>query len=157
MSAPVYLTKEGLNKLEDELRHLKTKGRAEIAEKIAYARSHGDLSENADYDAAKHEQELLEMRISKIESTLNRTQVIDPKEFPEGKVYILSNVKLRNKKNNSEITYTLVSEEEADFMSAKLAVNSPLGKALLGKATGETVSAKVPAGIIEYEILDIWK
>lgn len=157
MSAPVYLTKEGLNKLEEELRHLKTKGRAEIAEKIAYARSHGDLSENADYDAAKHEQELLEMRISKIESTLNRAQVIDPKEFPEGKVYILSNVKLRNKKNNTEITYTLVSEEEADFMSAKLAVNSPLGKALLGKSVGETVSAKVPAGTIEYEILEIWK
>lgn len=157
MSTPVYLTKEGLNKLEDELRHLKTKGRAEIAEKIAYARSHGDLSENADYDAAKHEQELLEMKIAKIETTLKRVQVIDPKEFPDGKVYILSNVKLRNRKTNADVTYTLVSEEEADFLAFKLAVNSPLGKALLGKTVGEVVSTKVPAGVIEYEILEIWK
>ena len=157
MSTPVYLTKEGLNKLEDELRHLKTNGRAEIAEKIAYARSHGDLSENADYDAAKHEQELLEMKIAKIETTLKRVQVIDPKEFPDGKVYILSNVKLRNRKTNADVTYTLVSEEEADFLAFKLAVNSPLGKALLGKTVGEVVSTKVPAGVIEYEILEIWK
>ncbi len=157
MSTPVYLTKEGLNKLEEELRQLKTKGRTEIAEKIAYARSHGDLSENADYDAVKHEQELLEMKISKIENTLKRVQVIDPREFPDGKVYILSNVKLLNKKNNKEITYILVSEEEADFMSAKLAVNSPLGKALLGKVVGDIVTTKVPAGIIEYKILEIWK
>lgn len=157
MSNPVYMTKEGLLKLEEELRFLKTKGRAEIAEKIAYARSHGDLSENADYDAAKHEQELLEMKISKIDNTLKRVQVIDPKEFPSDKVYILSKVKLRNKKTTAEIAYTLVSEEEADFQANKLAVNSPLGRALLGKVIGETVTTKVPAGIIEYEILEISK
>jgi len=125
------MTREGVAKIEDEIKQLKGKGRKEIAEKIAYARSHGDLSENADYDAAKHEQELLEMRISRLESTLIKVQ--------------------------KTVEYTLVSAEEADFQANKLAVSSPLGKALLGKTIGDTVITKVPAGDIVYEILEIGK
>lgn len=157
MQSPIYMTKEGLNKFEEELRMLKSKGRVEMAEKIAYARSHGDLSENADYDAAKHEQELLEMRISRIESILSKVQVIDPKDFPNDKVYILSKVKMRNKKTMAEVEYSLVSAEEADFHTNKIAVSSPLGKAMLGKSVGEIVTTKVPAGVIEYEVLEISK
>jgi transcription elongation factor GreA len=156
MSA-VYMTKDRLMKMEDELQELIGKGRKEIAQKIADARSHGDLSENADYDAAKHEQELLEIRIAKLQQTLSKVQVIDPNDFPSDKVYILSTVKVKNKKNNSIMTYTLVSAEEADFEQNKIAVSSPLGKVLLGKTIGEVVSLKVPAGITEYEILEIGK
>ncbi|GDX63364.1 transcription elongation factor GreA [Chlorobiota bacterium] len=156
-SGPVYMTREGVAKMEDELRQLKGKGRTEIAQKIAYARSHGDLSENADYDAAKHEQELLEMRISKLESTLMKVQVIDSKDLPDDKIYILSKVKLKNLNNSKIIEYSLVSAEEADFQANKLAVSSPLGKALLGKTVGDKVITKVPAGDIEYEVLEIGK
>ncbi|HYF04294.1 MAG TPA: transcription elongation factor GreA [Patescibacteria group bacterium] len=156
MSA-VYMTKDRLVKMEDELQELISKGRKEIAQKIADARSHGDLSENADYDAAKHEQELLEIRIAKLQQTLSKVQVIDPNDFPSDKVYILSTVKVKNRKNNSIMTYTLVSAEEADFEKNKIAVSSPLGKVLLGKTIGEVVSLKVPAGITEYEILEIGK
>jgi transcription elongation factor GreA len=156
-SGPVYMTREGVAKMEDELRQLKGKGRTEIAQKIAYARSHGDLSENADYDAAKHEQELLEMRISKLESTLMKVQVIDSKDLPDDKIYILSKVKLKNLNNSKIIEYSLVSAEEADFQANKLAVSSPLGKALLGKTVGDKVVTKVPAGDIEYEVLEIGK
>ena len=120
-SGPVYMTREGVAKIENDLRQLKGKGRKEIAEKIAYARSHGDLSENADYDAAKHEQEL------------------------------------KNNNTDKTVEYTLVSAEEADFQANKLAVSSPLGKALLGKTIGDTVITKVPAGDIVYEILEIGK
>ena len=157
MVAPIYMTKKGLTKFEDELRFLKSKGRIEMAEKIAYARSHGDLSENADYDAAKHEQELLEMRISRIESVLSKVQVIDPNDFPNDKVYILSLVKMKNKKTGVEIEYSLVSAEEADYQTNRIAVTSPLGKAMLGKKIGETVTTNVPAGVIEYEVLEIGK
>jgi transcription elongation factor GreA len=156
-SGPVYMTREGVAKMEDELRQLKGKGRTEIAQKIAYARSHGDLSENADYDAAKHEQELLEMRISKLESTLMKVQVIDSKDLPDDKIYILSKVKLKNLNTSKIIEYSLVSAEEADFQANKLAVSSPLGKALLGKTVGDKVITKVPAGEIEYEVLEIGK
>ena len=156
-SGPVYMTREGVAKIENDLRQLKGKGRKEIAEKIAYARSHGDLSENADYDAAKHEQELLEMRISRLESTLIKVQVIDQKDLPDDKIYILSKVKLKNNNTDKTVEYTLVSAEEADFQANKLAVSSPLGKALLGKTIGDTVITKVPAGDIVYEILEIGK
>lgn len=157
MSNPIYMTKEGLTKIEEELRYLKTKGRQEMAAKIAYARSHGDLSENADYDAAKHEQELLEMKIAKFEETVSKVQVIDPKDFPDDKIYILSKVKLKNYKTSKEIEYTLVSAEEADFATNKIAVTSPLGKALLGKKIGDVFETKVPAGVIKYEVLEISK
>lgn len=156
-SSPVYMTREGVAKIEDEVRFLKSKGRTEIAEKIAYARSHGDLSENADYDAAKHEQELLEMRISKLESTLMKVQVIDSKDLPNDKIYILSTAKLKNLNTGKTIQYSLVSAEEADFQTNKIAVTSPLGKALLGKTVGDKIITKVPAGDIEYEVLEIGK
>ncbi len=157
MAEAVYITRERLEAMQQEVHELKTKGRREIAQKIADARSHGDLSENADYDAAKHEQELLEIRISKIETSLSRAQVIDPKDFPDDKVYILSRVKLLNKKTNREIEYLLVSNEEADFEQNKLSVTSPLGKALLGRVIGDIVETKVPAGVIQYEVLNISK
>ena len=156
-SGPVYMTREGVAKMEGELKQLKGKGRTEIAQKISYARSHGDLSENADYDAAKHEQELLEMRISKLESILIKVQVIDSKDLPDDKIYILSKVKLKNLNNGKTIEYSLVSAEEADFQENKLAVSSLLGKALLGKTVGDKVITKVPAGEIEYEVLEIGK
>jgi transcription elongation factor GreA len=153
----VYVTREYLQTMQTELHDLKSRGRKEIAQKIADARSHGDLSENADYDAAKHEQELLEIRISRLEGALSRVQVIDPKDFPDDKVYILSRVRLLNKKVNKEINYQLVSPEEADFEQNKLSVTSPLGKALLGKVVGDVIETKVPAGVIQYEVLAISK
>jgi transcription elongation factor GreA len=153
----VYVTKEHLQSMQSELHELKTRGRKEIAQKIADARSHGDLSENADYDAAKHEQELLEIRIARLEGALSRVQVIDPKDFPDDKVYILSKVRLMNRKTNKEIEYQLVSPEEAYFEQNKLSVTSPLGKALLGTVVGDVVETKVPAGVIQYEVLGIRK
>jgi transcription elongation factor GreA len=153
----VYLTKEYLLQLQAELQELTTNGRRDIAQKIAEARSHGDLSENADYDAAKHAQELLEIRISRMQTTLAKAQVIDSKDFPDDKVYILSKVKLKNKKVNKTIEYQMVSPEEADFEQNKLSVTSPLGKALLGKTVGDVIETKVPAGVIQYEVLEISK
>lgn len=153
----VYVTREHLQTMQTELHDLKSRARREVAQKIADARSHGDLSENADYDAAKHEQELLEIRISRLEGALSRVQVIDPKDFPNDKVYILSRVKLLNKKLGKEVDYQLVSPEEADFEQQKLSVTSPLGKALLGKVVGDIVETKVPAGVIQYEVLAIGK
>jgi transcription elongation factor GreA len=153
----VYVTREHLESLRSELIDLKGRGRKDIAQKIAEARSHGDLSENADYDAAKHAQELLEIRISRLESTLSKAQVIESSDFPDDKVYILSRVRLMNRRTNREIEYQLVSPEEADFEQNKLSVTSPLGKALLGTVVGSVVSTKVPAGVIEYEVLGIRK
>ncbi len=153
----VYITRERLEEMQAELNDLKGRGRKDIAQKIADARSHGDLSENADYDAAKHAQELLEIRISKLESALSKAQVIDASDFPNDKVYILSKVKLLNKKTNREIEYMMVSPEEADFEQNKLSVTSPLGKALMGKVVGDVIETKVPAGTIQYELLSIGK
>ena len=153
----VYITKEKLHELQAELHELKSSGRRDIAQKIAEARSHGDLSENADYDAAKHAQELLEIRISRIQTMLGKAQVIEAKDFPDDKVYILSRVKLMNRRTNNEINYLLVSAEEADFEQNKLSVTSPLGKALLGRVVGDVVETKVPAGVIQYEVLAIGK
>jgi transcription elongation factor GreA len=153
----VYITRERLEEMQAELNDLKGRGRKDIAQKIADARSHGDLSENADYDAAKHAQELMEIRISKLESALSKAQVIEASDFPDDKVYILSKVKLLNKKTNREIEYTMVSPEEADFEQNKLSVTSPVGKSLMGKVVGDVIEAKVPAGVIHYEILAIGK
>lgn len=154
--AVVYMTRERVKELEEEIRDLKTRARAEVAQKIADARSHGDLSENADYDAAKHEQELLEIKINKLEQTLGNVKVIEQSDLPDdGKVYILSVVRLMNKKVQKEVTFTLVSAEEADFEKNKLSVTSPLGKALLGKTVGDVIETKAPAGMIQYEILDV--
>jgi transcription elongation factor GreA len=157
MSDIVYVTKERVMEIESELRELKGKGRREIAQKIADARSHGDLSENAEYEAAKHEQELLEIKIGNFEITLSKVQIITPEELPNDKIYILSKVKLKNKVNNSIMDCILVSPEEADFEKRKLSVTSPIGKALMGKKIGDTAEILAPAGKIEYEILDISK
>lgn len=157
MSKVVYMTKERMKEIEEELHELRTKGRAEIARKIGEARSHGDLSENADYDAAKDEQGLLELKISKLTDMLANSQVISADEFPSDKVYILSKVKLKNQKNGKIADYQLVSPEEADFERNKIAVTSPMGKAIMGKKLGEIAEIKVPAGITVYEIMEISK
>ncbi len=155
MGDVVYMTRERIREVEEELRLLKTRGRKEIAQKIADARSHGDLSENAEYDAAKHEQELHELKIGKLEEMLSKAQVIDPSEMPNDKVYILSKVKLKNLKTGMELDYLLVSPEEADFEKKKISVDSPIGKALMGRKIGEVTEMKAPAGKIKFEILDI--
>lgn len=155
MADRIYLTEERFLELQNELIELKTKTRKVVAQKIAEARSQGDLSENAEYDAAKHEQELLEMRISKLEETLSKAQVIRPEELPNDKIYILSKVKVKNLKTTQMQEYLLVSPEEADFERGKISVSSPIGKALMGKKTGEVVEINVPAGKIKFEILEI--
>jgi transcription elongation factor GreA len=151
----VYLTRERLVALEEELRDLKVKGRKEIAQKIAEARGHGDLSENAEYEAAKEAQEHLEIRISKLEETLSRARIIEGRDLPNDKAYILSKVTVRDMKTKREFKYTLVSPEESNFEENKISVTSPVGKALLGKTKGETVKVTVPAGTREYKIVDI--
>ena len=151
----VYLTKERLLELENELKDLKTRGRKEIAAKIAEARAHGDLSENAEYDAAKEEQGLFELRIAKTESLLARARVIDVTQFDKEKIHILSKVKIKNLANGKEYDYMLVSPEEADFQAGKISITSPVGSGLMGKKLGEQVKIKAPAGMLDYEILEI--
>ncbi|WP_420315677.1 transcription elongation factor GreA [Ekhidna sp.] len=150
-----YYTKEGLDKLKAELNELKTKGRSDMAKQIAEARDKGDLSENAEYDAAKEAQGLLELKISKLEKVVGDARIIDESSIDTSKVSILSTVKIRNNKNKMEVTYQLVAEEEADLKSGKISVQSPIGKGLLGKKKGEKALIKVPAGDMEFEILDI--
>lgn len=149
----VYLTKERLIELEKELKDLKLNGRKEIATKIAEARAHGDLSENAEYDAAKEEQGLFELKISKLENILSRARVIDASQFSDDQVHILSTVKIKNLKNSKIIEYILVSPEEADFQAGKISVTSPVGQGLIGKKVGDKVTVKAPAGLMEFEIL----
>jgi transcription elongation factor GreA len=151
----VYLTKERLVELEKELQALKINGRKEIAAKIAEARSHGDLSENAEYDAAKEEQGLFELRISKLENVLSRARIIDTSQFPSDRVHILSVVSIKNLKTSKIFDYTLVSPEEADFQAGKISVTSPVGQGLLGYKVGDKVKVKAPAGLMEFEILSI--
>ncbi len=155
MSNFVYLSRERLNELEEELKELKTNGRKRMAERIAEARSHGDLSENAEYDAAKDEQGMLELKINQMENMLARARVVDPKSLSNDEVHILAKVTVKNVNNNKTYTYTLVSPEEADIKQSKIAVTSPVGASLMGKKKGEIVAAKVPAGVIKFEILDI--
>lgn len=151
----VYLTRERIVAIEKELKELKTNGRKEIAEKIAEARSHGDLSENAEYDAAKEEQGLFELKISKLEDILSRAQIIDTSKFSNDEVHILSRVKIKNLKSKKIFEYLLVSPEEADFQAGKISVTSPVGKGLLGGKAGEKIKIKVPAGLLELEILEL--
>ena len=155
MSSISYYTEEGLNKLKEELNYLKTSGRTEIARQIAEARDKGDLSENAEYDAAKDAQGLLELKISKLETVVGNARVMDEKNIDTSKVSVLSKVKIKNKKNGASMTYTLVSEEEADLKTGKISVQSPIGKGLLGKKVGESTEIQVPAGKLEFEIQDI--
>jgi len=155
MSQISYYTQEGLQKLKDELQYLKTKGRADRARQIAEARDKGDLSENAEYDAAKDAQGLLELKISKLEAVVGNARVLDESTIDTSKVCILSKVKIKNKKNGMQMMYTLVSEEEADLKTGKISVKSPIGQGLLGKKVGETASVTAPAGMLEFEVLEI--
>lgn len=150
-----YLSKEGYEKLDKELRDLKTRGRKEIAQEIAEARAKGDLSENAEYDAAKEAQGHLETKIAKLENTLATSTIIEKDEIDTSKAYLLSTVTILNKKTDKEMKYTLVSKDEADFKQNKLSVDSPIGQAILGTEIGENVTVDVPAGTLELEILNI--
>ena len=149
------MSPEGYSKLKEEFTDLRTRARREIAEQIEEARSHGDLSENAEYDAAKEAQGKLEKRISELQETLSRSRVLDEKNIDNSKVYVLSTVTLMNLKTKKEMKYTLVSKQEADFSQGKISIESPIGSALMGKAVGDTVNVKVPAGELELKILKI--
>ncbi|MCS6972941.1 MAG: transcription elongation factor GreA [Cyclobacteriaceae bacterium] len=150
-----YYTKEGLEKLKSELAELKGKGRAEIARQIAEARDKGDLSENAEYDAAKDAQGHLEAKIAQLEELLANARLLDETNIDTSKVSILSRVTIKNTRNGATFTYTLVSEEEADLKSGKISTLSPIGKGLLGKKKGDTAVIKTPAGEMTFEIVDI--
>lgn len=149
------MSQEGYDKLKKEVEHLKTVERPNISKQIGEARDKGDLSENAEYDAAKEAQGLLELKISKLEEILGNSRVIDPSKLDTSKVGILSKVKVLNKKVNKEVTYTIVTEKEADLKQGKISIKSPIGKGLMGKKVGETAEVVVPAGIIPFEILEI--
>jgi transcription elongation factor GreA len=150
-----YLSQEGFDKIKAELRELTINGRRDIAQQIAEARSHGDLSENAEYEAAKEAQSHLEKRIAELELIMATARVIDDKNLENDKVYLLSKVTILNKKLNKQMVYTIVSAQEADFKENKISSDSPIGAALMGKKVGETVIVKVPAGNLELEIINI--
>lgn len=155
MSNVSYYTEEGLQKLKEELNHLRDVERPKASQAIADARDKGDLSENAEYDAAKEAQGLLEMKISKLEELLANARLIDESQLDTSKVLVLSTVKLKNLQNNMEFTYTLVAESEADLKAGKISVTSPIGKGLLGKEKGEVAEIKVPNGTLKFKILNI--
>ncbi len=155
MNQVKYFTKEGIEKLRDELERLKSVERPAISQMIAEAREKGDLSENAEYDAAKNEQGMLELKIAKLEETLSNARVIDESQLNTNKVSILSKLKLKNLKNNAVMEYTLVPENEADIKNGKISVNSPIAQGLLGKEAGETVEIQVPAGMMSFKIMEI--
>ena len=150
-----YYTKEGLDKLTTELSTLKTKGRSDIAKQIAEARDKGDLSENAEYDAAKDAQGHLEAKIAQLEDVVGNARLIDESTIDISQVSILSRVTIKNKKNSASVTYLLVSEEEADLKAGKISTQSPIGKGLLGKKVGETAMIKTPAGELEFQVINI--
>jgi len=150
-----YYTKEGLERLTNELATLKTKGRSDIAKQIAEARDKGDLSENAEYDAAKDAQGHLEAKIAQMENVLSNARLLDETKIDTSSVSILSKVTIKNKKNGASVTYMLVSEEEADLKAGKISTQSPIGKGLLGKKQGDLAIIKTPAGEMEFEIVNI--
>jgi transcription elongation factor GreA len=154
-NSKVYVTKARLAEIEEELRHLKVHARKEIAGKIAEARAQGDLSENAEYDAAREEQGLLELRINKMEQMLSKTSIIDETDIDVSKVNIMTKVRVLNDKTKRENVYQVVSQEEADFEGGKISISSPIGKALMGHEVGESVQVKVPAGMLNLKILEI--
>ncbi len=155
MSTVSYYTAEGLKKLREELEHLKSIERPKASQAIADARDKGDLSENAEYDAAKEAQGLLEMRISKMEEVVANARLIDESQLDVSKVLVLSTVKIKNQTNGMEMTYTLVAESEADLKTGKISVTSPIGKGLLGKSVGEIAEINVPNGVLKFEVLEI--
>ena len=151
----IYLTAEGYKKIKDELEHMRSVERPAISAAIAEARDKGDLSENAEYEAAREAQGLLEMRIAKLEDTMANARVIDESKIDKSKVQILSKVTLLNHNNQKQMTYTIVAEHEANLREGKLAIGTPIAKALLGRKKGDRVDVEVPAGTIHFEILDI--
>ena len=151
----IYLTAEGYKKIKDELEHMRSVERPAISAAIAEARDKGDLSENAEYDAAREAQGLLEMRIAKLEDTMVNARVIDESKIDKSKVQILSKVSLLNHNTKKEVAYTIVAEHEANLREGKLAIGTPIAKALLGHKKGDCVDVVVPAGTIHFEILDI--
>lgn len=155
MSNVSYYTAEGLKNLKDELNQLRDVERPKASQDIGEARDKGDLSENAEYDAAKEAQGLLEMRISKMEETLGNARLIDESQLDNSKVLVLSTVKLKNQNNGMEMKYTLVAESEADLKTGKISVNSPIGKGLLGKEVGDVAEITVPNGTLKFDILEI--
>ena len=155
MAKITYLTEEGLKKLNDELDHLIAVERPNISKQIAEAREKGDLSENAEYDAAKEAQGLLELKISKLQETIKNARVLDKSQIQSDTVQILSKVTIQNVKNKAKMTYTLVAETEANLKEGKISIETPIAKGLLGKKVGETVKIKIPAGETEFTILDI--
>ena len=155
MSTVSYYTAEGLKKLREELNHLKDVERPRASQAIGEARDKGDLSENAEYDAAKEAQGMLEMKIAKLEETLSGARVIDESQLDVSKVLVLSKVRIKNLNNNMEMNYTLVAESEADLKTGKISVTSPIGKGLLGKAVGEIAEVTGPNGTLKVEILSI--
>jgi transcription elongation factor GreA len=155
MSAIHYVSEEGLEKLKQELQDLRTKGRQDIARQIKEAREKGDLSENAEYDAAKEAQGLLELKIAKLEEIVGNARILDTSRLDLSRVAVMTMVRLRNKKTSKEVTYQLVSEKEADLKEGRISVTSPIGKGLLGREVGDMVSIQVPAGTMEFEILEI--
>ncbi len=154
-NSKIYITKTRMSEIEDEVRDLKIRGRKDIAGRIAEARAQGDLSENAEYDAAREEQGLLELRIKKMEQILSRSAIIDESEIQTDKVGIMVLVKVLNEKTNNESTYRIVSQEEADFEGGKISVSSPIGRALMNHVVGETVEVKAPVGTQLLKILEI--
>jgi transcription elongation factor GreA len=150
-----YLSSEGMENSRKELNELRTKGRAEMARQIAEARDKGDLSENAEYDAAKEAQGHLEAKIAKLEDMLSNARVMEAADVDTSKVSVMCNVKLKNLKDKKTVTYQIVSEKEADLKSGRISVGSPIGKGLLGKLVGDVAEITVPAGTLKFQILEI--
>jgi transcription elongation factor GreA len=150
-----YMTKEGYNKLLEEVNYLESEKRPAISKQIAEARDKGDLSENAEYDAAKEAQGILEAKISQLKTLISGARLIDESQITTDSVQIMNKVTIRNTKNDQKVVYTLVSESETDLKQGKIAINTPIGKGLLGKKVGETVEIKVPNGLMSFEIIDI--
>lgn len=155
MSQVTYYTLEGLTRLKKELHEMKTIQRPAISQQIGEARDKGDLSENAEYDAAKEAQGLLEMRISKLEGLISKARIIDNTMMDNSKVFILSTVKIKNVDNGMEVTYTLVAESEADLKLKKISIDSPFGKGLLGKKVGDIAAIQTPGGTMNFEVMEI--
>ena len=155
MSDIKYFTKEGLENLKDELNHLKTVERPNITKEIAEARDKGDLSENAEYDAAKEAQGMLEAKIAKLEVQLSQARVLDESELDTSSVHLLTKVTIRNTENDMQLTYAIVPESEADLLEKKISVESPIAQGLLGKKVGEITEIQVPSGIMKFEIVAI--
>lgn len=155
MSEVSYYTPEGFQRLKEELEHLENVERPRVSQEIADARDKGDLSENAEYHAAKEEQSLLELKIAKLKQVFSGARIIDESQLDNSKVLVLSKVKIKNTANNMEFSYTLVADSESDLKLGKLSVNSPIGKGLLGNSVGDIAEIQVPNGIMKFEIIEI--